>query len=1125
MTSIDKIKFKLLSDKEINKMAVVEIYNKNIHDSENRKPLAHGPLDLRLGLSTSENVCGTCKENLQECPGHWGKIKLALPCFHIALLKETISLLNCICKKCSAILIKQDEIVEDVETIKEMCKKQKNCHICKALQGTVKKNNAFRLFHEFKHKNTFFCEELNPLAVLNLFRNISINDLSILGISDPTAYLIQTLLVPPSCIRPSVDMQEEGFNEDDLTVKLAEIVNCNTIIFENINKGNSLNSINDDWDYLQLQIGLYINSDLPNINVSNVTPIKSLIHRIKGKQGRFRMNLSGKRVDFSGRTVISPDPNLSIEEVGMPEEIARELTIPEKVTSFNIENLNKLILENKANYVIRNRNGKTFKVYLKYAKNKSIAVGDIVERQLMNGDIVLFNRQPSLHRMSIMAHKVKIHKHRTLRFNEAVCNPYNADFDGDEMNIHVPQTKEAQAEAELLMATSSNICTVKNNEPLISPTQDFITGIFLLSRDNVYLTKNEYFDLVAHFIEFDKVFKIKPCIETESVKLYSGRQVIDAMLLFSDDISFTAKNRKNDEVIFYRSTFIKGELDKAIIGAENRKGSIIYKILEINRKECVKFINNIARLSSRYLMNRGLSIGLDDVTMTEEVKNKKSEVFSSVMKQIVAESENEPLKRSLLNKIREECGNFCLKSLSKYNGPVIMSECGSKGSKINVGQMVACVGQQIVQGERIQNGMIGRTLPHMKEGLVDDIFYRGFVFNSFYTGLRANEFFFHAVSGREGLVDTAVKTAETGYMQRRLMKALEDLSVKYDGTVRNSFNEIVQFIYGEDGKDILKLNKIEAGTAVGAMSAQSIGEPGTQMTLKTFHFAGVASMNITQGVPRLKEIINATISISTPVITIRNVDLYSATKIKEIVEKVYLRDIVKELMIDVEEEHKYKTENRLTLHLTIKTIKVIDDHNLSQLSIQKIDDYTYLHKVKYVEFKTNKIVTSLLDRQISGYKECNEVVIKENSNGLYTLLISSNGGYSKVLGTELVNYRETYTNNILEAATVLGIEAARELIILEIEKTMASHGIHIDPRHLMLLADTMTACGVVSGITRFGMKLGKNSTLMLASFEQSADFLFNAAITQKEERVKGVSECIILGKKINVGTGIVEIIK
>ncbi|KAH8053046.1 DNA-directed 5'-3' RNA polymerase [Aureococcus anophagefferens] len=453
-------------------------------------------------------------------------------------------------------------------------------------------------------------------------------------------------------------------------------------------------------------------------------------------------------------------------------------------------------------------------------------------------------------------------------------------------------------------------------------------------------------------------------------------------------------------VLFRRSSLLCGNIAKKTVGDGSKKGLVYELYREHGPAAAATFMNRLAKLSARYLgYHKGFSIGIDDVTPSDAVLALKAQLLeeghAEARRKIEAyESGSLALQpgcdalqsleaelTGLLGKVREQAGkNLMTRDLPRSNSPRIMAECGSKGSAINVSQMIACLGQQAVDGKRIQNGFVQRTLPHFEVGELSPGG-RGFVANSFYSGLTATEFFFHTMGGREGLVDTAVKTAQTGYMARRLMKALEDLSVGYDGTVRNSEKNIVQFTYGDDGLDPVKMETgdsmpvdfgrllhrvrhddaalfrgdaagflrdlsermadrelqmkdhcgdaalarlfddvalsqgdldrfqagaldkytrgvVEPGEAVGAIGAQCISEPGTQMTLKTFHFAGVASMNVTLGVPRLTEIINASKNISTPIIT-AHLDNPSSTTAARVVkarlEKTTLGEICKSM--------------------------------------------------------------------------------------------------------------------------------------------------------------------------------------------------------------------------------------
>lgn len=1317
---INKISFSLLSSEEIEKISVHTLTTKDLYDATTKLPMPNGPLDRRLGISNKKDTCFTCGENIINCLGHFGNVKLVLPVFNIGLIKQTLSILSCVCKTCGRLLLSDKKKILYKDMIRETanrndlvliqrkivleCKKMTKCVLCHAYNGTIKKGTGFKILHEIEvvelknsdtnklrteeitgfdlgaasenkntmnskarrdKKNTFKkCIDINPQMALNIFSLIKSEDYEFLGLEDsPVKFIIQNIIVPPACIRPSVGMAEkDSTNEDDLTIKISEIIHTNEVLKESIDRGNSINIINDDWESLQLQCALMVNSDLPQINVQS-QPIKGIVQRLKGKSGRFRCNLSGKRVDFSGRTVISPNPNLSIDQVDVPEFMAKILTIPEKVTKFNKSRLQNLVKNGPksypgANYVI----GSKYKKFLLYGgRDEELNEGDVVERHLVNGDVVLFNRQPSLHRMSIMSHFVNIHKNKTLRFNECVCAPYNADFDGDEMNIHVPQTVEAISECIELMGVKENIVTARHGEPLIAATQDFITALYLITSRDTFFNRQKFGQLLSCFCETR--IKITPAI-VQPIELFTGKQLVEAMIhsslkkksdvfklnLKTKNRSFTNLWHVNDGFFVIKNgNYMFGRIDKNIVGGESKCNSLLYELLKIDKLSASAMMFNITRIASRYLGEVGFSIGLVDVLPGSLLQKKKTEVVHKgyeKCKEIIKENDEKSKETAemeisfTLNKIREECGSICINELSYYNSPIIMQACGSKGSKINVSQMIACVGQQIISGKRIPNGMLNRTLPHFAKFSITPES-KGFVENSFFTGMTPTEFFFHAVSGREGLVDTAVKTAETGYTQRRLMKALEDLNVKYDYSVRSSFNEIIQFKYGDDGidpiimecDDFIDLEKvyiavetkleeyknlceislhsldtienmvmsycndlrqdlfirqyglsilnqnfidsivdffrlksdnkiycdgrfirifytreffnlffdlikqkiknclIEPGTAVGAIAGQSIGEPGTQMTLKTFHFAGVASMNITLGVPRLIEIINAVVNINTPIINVsldKN-DLLNAQIVKGRVLKVLFKDICNHVTDSVCKDGifiDFKIDlnliNKLRLQIDMKSIK--QNLNITeQITIINEDTFrvNLKNSINHAIYNLQKLKKKIMNTKINGLSSVNKVLI-HNDKGMFKCIIEGYGLQS-ILGLKGVDYTTTTSNAILEIQEVLGIEAARAHIISEIEYVVGKHGIKIDPRHVMLLADTMTYKGEVLGITRFGISKMSCSTLMLASFEQTSEHLFEAAIRSRSDEVKGVSESIILGKNIGIGTGEVQL--
>lgn len=770
-----------------------------------------------------------------------------------------------------------------LKKINAQCRKTKACYYCGAVNGVVRKaagplkiiHDKYRAFnastaakkqppeskilfdrsfeeaakqnHELEKHVKKALDDLNPLRVLKLFERIPNTEVELLGINtteeSPEMLIWQYVPVPPVCIRPSV-AQDAASTEDDLTTKLGDIVHMSSLLRQGLVNGQPIQTIMEQWDYLQVQVAMYINSDIPGLlQAGNVKAMRGLCQRLKGKQGRFRGNLSGKRVDFSGRTVISPDPNLGIDQVAVPLLVAKNLTYPERVSQTNIEKLKKRVRNGAnrwpgANYLIKkNLDNKLFLKYGDLEKTaKYLKIGDIVERHLEDGDIVLFNRQPSLHKLSILSHFVKVRPWRTFRLNECVCNPYNADFDGDEMNLHVPQTEEARTEAMQLMGVKHNLLTPKNGEPIIAAIQDFITAAYLLTRKDNFYNRKAFAAICMSMVDGSMTIDIPPPAIVKPQALWTGKQVFNILIRpnktspvrinldaptkqFKPEANMPRDLCENDGWVSIRNSEVMcGRIDKFMIG-QGPKDSVFYVILrDYGPDEAVRAMNRLAKFSARWLTNEGFSIGISDVFPGGKLVDLKQELIEKAYKacnDIIEEYREGRLENAagcnkeqtmenkisgLLNRVRQDTGKTCIQELSRHNAPLIMALSGSKGSQINVAQMVAVVGQQIIGGQRVPDGFQDRSLPHFPKNARQPPS-KGFVRNSFFSGLNPTEFLFHAISGREGLVDTAVKTAETGYMSRRLIKSLEDLSTQYDDTVRNASAGVVQFQYGEDKLD------------------------------------------------------------------------------------------------------------------------------------------------------------------------------------------------------------------------------------------------------------------------------------------------------------------------------------
>lgn len=1155
LKTVQEIQFGLFSPEEIKNMSVCHIEYPETMDEQRNKPREKGLNDPKLGSIDRSVMCGTCGESMLECPGHFGHIEFAVPVFHVGFVTKIKRILETVCHNCGKILL--DESVpafahavrmrdpkRRFDAVSRLCKAKMNCEPddapddsgafgdnpkddlkktkrshggCGNLQPTIRKD-GLKLTGTWTWPKEADTEQkiekrvITPQMALNIFRNISTYDLARMGLNADYArpeWMILTVLpVPPPAVRPSVsvDGTNQGMrSEDDLTYKLSDIVRANSNVRRAEQEGSPQHVISEFIDLLQFHVATYMDNDIagqPKALQKSGRPIKSIRARLKSKEGRLRGNLMGKRVDFSARTVITGDPNLSLDEVGVPRSIAKILTFPETVNAFNIDRLQQLVRNGPnehpgAKYVIRDTNERIDLRHHKRAGEIQLQYGYKVERHIVDGDVIIFNRQPSLHKESMMGHRVRVMPYSTFRLNLSVTSPYNADFDGDEMNLHVPQSHETRAEVMNLCMVPLNIVSPQRNGPLMGIVQDTLCGIYKMCRRDVFMTKDQVMNILMWVPDWDGV--LPPPVIIKPRPRWTGKQIISLVLpaglnLVRGDAE--GMNTLNDNgLMVHGGELMYGLFSKKSVGASG--GGVIHIIYnEKGWEAAVNFFNGAQRVVNYWLLHNGFSIGVGDTVpdektaegITAAVNEQKVEVAkitelatANTLEALPGMNVRETFESRVskaLNSARDNAGDRTEKSLKDLNNAIQMARSGSKGSAINISQMTAVVGQQSVEGKRIPFGFKYRTLPHFTK---DDYSpeSRGFVENSYLRGLTPSEFFFHAMAGREGLIDTAVKTAETGYIQRRLVKALEEVMAKYDGTVRNSLGDIVQFVYGEDGLDAVhiegqkldiiscsdhqfekkfrvdvmdpnmsispdileqaheiagdvevqrhlddewealladratlrddrtdddeqhqlplnitriiesartrfrikdgarsdlhpsevipkvkalldslvvvrgddplsqeaqlnatilfkallrsrlafkrlvkehSLNKlaldnilgdiqnrfarslVSPGEMVGVLAAQSIGEPATQMTLNTFHFAGVSSKNVTLGVPRLKEILNVATNIKTPSMTVyqseeNRLDQDAAKTLRSLVEYTSLRSVTEKTEI------------------------------------------------------------------------------------------------------------------------------------------------------------------------------------------------------------------------------------
>ncbi|MCL5011796.1 MAG: DNA-directed RNA polymerase subunit A', partial [Candidatus Marsarchaeota archaeon] len=974
-------------------------------------------------------------------------------------------------------------------------------------------------------------KKLFPNEVRDRLERISDHDLKQLGVSIRPEWLVLTvLLVPPVNVRPSITLESGERSEDDLTHKLVDILRINQRLGENIDSGAPQLIIEDLWELLQYHVTTYFNNEtsgIPPARHRSGRQLKTLFQRLKTKEGRFKYNLAGKRVNFSARTIISPNPNLPISVLGVPQSIADELTLPWNVTGWNLEEVKKFIQENpeRVSYTI-SPDGKRRKITSLNIEEilKMINIGWVIERKMKDGDIVLFNRQPSLHRVSILSLKAKIMSGNTFQFNDAITVPFNADFDGDEMNLHLIQEEEAQVEADRLMSVRQNILSPRNGKALIFPGLDFALGLYLLSSFYSDVDREEAEDLLS-----------RTSIKKIEGKKFSGNEIFSLIL---------PKNLQlNDNNLEIKD----GQLKKGILNkrAIEKITTAVFK--QCGAEECENFIDNAIQLSIPAFQRFGVSLSMDDYNLTNatmtnlinlykegnnQVKELVKKYHGGKLEKIPGKTLKETLEQLILE-ITENIRNNSFafiehgikhKSLSsfEYNPPLMISAAG-KGSSLNVIQIAGLLGQQAVRGKRPVSGYKGRLIPHFKKGDLG-LEARGFVRNSFSEGLTLTQYFFHACGGRDSVVDKGVNPANTGYMQSRLVYALQDLIVAKDLSVRDAQGRVFQFKYGDDALDVPTQKPISYGEAVGVVAAQSLGEPGTQMSLRTFHYAGVASL-AQLGFQRLVEIVDAR---KTPKKPVMEVHLKEAFKSYEAVKKIAasIEQVTVEDVAEVIEDFNKKI---IELHLDLEAMK---EKSVSpQEVVEKIskDGLTVDLKKNIITIKpeaetlknlrkvTNKI-RSIIVRGVEGITK--GIIINKSQR---YVIATEGSNLEQILKLEEVDPFLTTTNDFMEILRVLGVEAARNSIIEELQKVLQSQDISVDARHLMLVADAMTFTGEIQSVGRHGLAGGKASVLVRAAFEEVEKHLVKASVEGQKDELTGVTENIFVGNVVPVGTGTVEL--
>jgi len=1352
--TITGVQFGIANPDDILKRSVVEVTTDKTYQSQ--QPVPNGVFDARFGVIENGKVCPTCKHTNQFCPGHFGHITLARPVYLYQFFDWIEKLANIICLNCSHIVTGEESLkgikstgVARFKEVRDIVAKIRNQGLEKPTTCSTCDSPFFRKISRVAGKAATLegfpigidDEPPPPIPlqvelILRAFQRMTNATCDLVGFnhkfSRPEWMICTVLAVPPLTVRPSVVMDDNQRMEDDLTHKLIDVLRNNQRLRDKLDKGESAEMIDKYTAMVQYDVATYVDNDIKGLAPAaqrSGRPLRTLKSRFGAKTGRVRGNLMGKRVDFSARSVITPDANIDLDELGVPEEIAINLTFPEIVNVFNRDRLTAYVRNGPdkhpgAKSVFLKQDARVVNLRFVSPDTIDLREGDIVHRHLIDGDAVLFNRQPSLHKASMMAHRVRVLPYSTFRLNVSATRPYNADFDGDEMNMHVPQSIASATELRYLASLLRNIISPRTNSPIIQLFQDTMTGVFRISQPGV---------VVPEVIAMNILARLKRTFARKN-KPWTGAELIStAFPMLSLKSSITIEN---------------GQLVSGIMKKSACSNLIHVVYNDFSPERCGQLINDIQSVVTQFNLYTGFSVGTADLIANLEtqqfvadklnegrtaVSKILSDVHGGIFAKISSSSDGEELEdriSSALKDVAAKINEAVVKSLPKDNAIVQMVDSGSKGGPQNITQMVALLGQQLIEGKRVQYTLQDRTLPHFAR-YDDGVESRGFVQNSFMNGLLPAEFFFHAQAGREGLIDTAVKTSDTGYIQRRLMKTMEDQHVEHDGTVRNVTGSIVQFAYGEDGIDsisveaqkcelstmtmedvyhqyalspadvntfmktsvteapdmveeiladrdmlvrnvfrfrkndevlapvnlrriltsysnsystktdltpthvvesigafvaefpnnrlfhaLLRYNlapkkaiivhrltevmfnelmadirfrylkaQVHAGEMVGALSAQSIGEPTTQLTLNTFHSAGTSKANATSGVPRIEELLSASPNPKRPGNTAYfkgDVSQNDAIAMMKRIQRTTLRNITKSVRIYydpyplsagtvVEEdrdtlelyrqfslEHESEAGSSWIMRLELNDVEMYARNvrdlteiqaklsNVSQLKIMKCItsdtsakklilriafDGAVIKNPTHLRFLEDK----MLDTVLTGVDGVGRVHLRTiKSEQVYDDVV---GGYvtrdQYVLDTEGVNLHDllvfpgmdgtrTFSNDIHEVNDVFGIEAARICLLEEFNEVFSSEKVNY--HHLSVLIDTMTYSGRIVPVNRFGMKKNETGVLAKSSFEETSKTMFDAAVVAEYDTMRGVSANIMFGQKPPCGTGFVDIL-
>lgn len=897
--SVKSVLFGVLSPQKIVEQAVCEIdkYISNIRETSKD---ANTVMDGAMGTITKDAICPTCLNTYADCPGHFGYIKLALPIYNILFLNIILKILKCTCAHCGRLLPTIDE-----HTITSISPKNRlnylvlithssnPCKYCNGLQPkfTMYKKDYISINMQSREivagengrETTRFSSEIKRLSALDVWRflvKIPDEQCVYYGLSPeysrPEWMIWMYMPVPPLHTRMILGIAFSNKPSiDDLTIALnTNIVKANTELNKLLDSlrhpGEGKPALTEEeilanedvqrkWDVLQICVNQYINNEsmLTKMKQKNGRLLKSISERLKTKKGLVRNNLEGKRVNESARSVITCDPDLDIDQVGVPRKIATGLTYPEHVNKYNIGRLRTLVKNGPFAYPgaksVKRKNGKMYALVTQEQCDQianTLEIGDTVNRNLLDNDLVMLNRQPTLHRMNIMAHRVKVLDYDTFRINPNVTTPYNADFDGDEMNIFCITNYMQLAELKYMMHVSTQFISPQINSPIIGTVQDSTLAPYLItSLDELSPSMFQQLLGAAYLNNFDQLNlnrDLSKLMDDDRRLQFTPRTLMS--MIFPEHYAYKSSNIE----IINGIVQAMEQIDKRNLVAGNYNTFFHQSFNTLGAMMTNQLFNSFARLANEFFILNGFTSGIRDcfppndeffakidrevLTYIHKV-NSLLYLISDVPKkdqiQFINEIESEEERtqfRSLLNmstrEIWESFPLFVKNMWGKYSQTVdslvfetynsvkandglsLMIRSGSKGSKKNLTSIIGLLGQQDVDGHWILEELNHRTLPHFPKD-TNDPYAHGFITHNYFNGLDPIEYYFQAIAGRFTQMLKSIKTADTGYFQRCFIKMFENVFSAHDNSIRNSFGSVIQYLYGGDGFNVYNLMRID----------------------------------------------------------------------------------------------------------------------------------------------------------------------------------------------------------------------------------------------------------------------------------------------------------------------------